>query len=96
MYRRKLSREDAETGTILIEKRAWAMFPAAMAEFAVDVRVRRFATRILAEDCACREPPHQHQHRHLEVGHFRERLRFAAGDVVVIAAAEGAFEIRNG
>lgn len=94
VYRHKLSREDAETGTILIEKRAWAMFPAAMVEFAVDVRGRRFATRIVAEDCACRGLPHQH--RHLEAGHFRERLRFAAGDVVAIAAAEGAFDIRNG
>jgi hypothetical protein len=36
-YRRKLSREDAETGTLLIEKSRWRLFPPPMTEFAVDV-----------------------------------------------------------
>jgi hypothetical protein len=40
-----------------------------MTEFAVDVAGARFATRIVAEDCECVPPPHQHYH--LEAGHFR-------------------------
>jgi hypothetical protein len=60
----------------------------------VVVRGRRYATRIVAEDCACRPPAHQHWH--LEAGHFRDRLRFGPGDAIEIVPADDAFEIRNG
>ncbi len=50
-----------------------------MQEFAVDVAGRRFATRIVAEDCECVPPPHQHYH--LEAGHFRHLLDFAEGSI---------------
>jgi len=93
-YRRKLSSEDANTGTVLIEKRLWPAFPPPMMEFAVDVAGSRFATRIVAEDCACVPPPHQHYH--LEAGHFRHLLDFARGSVIEIEASDAGFIVRNG
>jgi len=44
-YRRKLSLEDADTGTIMPKDR-WRAFPPLMREFAVAVAGRRVATRI--------------------------------------------------
>ena len=93
-YRRKLSREDAGTGSILITKDRWRAFPAPMREFAVEVAGRRFATRIVAEDCVCVPPAHQHYH--LEAGHFRDLLDFATGRVVEIGEWGGVFTVRNG
>ncbi len=93
-YRRKLSREDAGTGTILITKDRWRTFPPPMQEFAVDVAGQRFATRIVAEDCACAPPPHQHLH--LEAGHFRHLLDFLTGAVVEIEMAGDTRAVRNG
>ena len=93
-YRRKLSREDAETGTLLIAKSRWRRFPAPMTEFAVEAGGRRFATRIVAEDCSCLPPPHQHYH--LEAGHFRHLLNFNAGTVIEIEQAGDAYVVRNG
>jgi hypothetical protein len=98
-YRRKLSREDAETATILITKDRWPAFPPPMQEFSVSVGRpgvggRRFATRIVAEDCACVAPPHQHYH--LEAGHFSKLLDFSRGAVIEIAADAGRYTIRNG
>lgn len=57
-YRRKLSREDAATGTVLITKDRWAGFPPPMVEFAVEAGGQRFATRVVAEDCLCAPPAH--------------------------------------
>jgi len=93
-YRRKLSREDAETGTLLIEKSRWRLFPPPMTEFAVEAAGRRFATRIVAEDCDCVPPPHQHYH--LEAGHFRHLLDFTPGAVIVIEPSGDAYLARNG
>jgi hypothetical protein len=93
-YRHKLSREDADTGTILITKDRWRAFPPPMREFAVDVGGRRFATRIVAEDCACVPPPHQHLH--LEAGHFRHLLEFTRGAIVEIEVDDDGCTIRNG
>jgi hypothetical protein len=93
-YRRKLSREDADTGTILITKDRWRVFLPTMQEFAVDVAGRRFATRIVAEDCACVLPPHQHLH--LEAGHFRHLLDFTRGAIVEIEVDDGVCTVRNG
>lgn len=94
VYRRKLSREDADTGTILIAKGRWRMFPPAMAEFAVRVGRQRFQTRIVAEDCACVPPAHQHLH--LEAGHLRGRLDFRPGAVIEIAREGAEYVVRNG
>jgi hypothetical protein len=94
-YRRKLSGEDAETGTVLITKDRWKSFPPPMQEFQVGVGRRRFATRIVAEDCVCVPPPHQHMH--LEAGHFRHLLDFSKGAIVEIEIREdGVRSIRNG
>ena len=93
-YRRKLSREDAATGTILIAKARWRAFPPPMQEFVVEVAGRRFATRIVAEDCACVPPPHQHAH--LEAGHFSHLLKFTPGAVIEIALAGPTYVVRNG
>lgn len=93
-YIRKLSAEDADTGTLLIEKSRWRAFPAPMREFAVEVAGRRFATRIVAEDCACVPPPHQHLH--LELGHLRDLLRFERGSRIVIEQGDGVYRISNG
>jgi hypothetical protein len=93
-YRRKLSSEDAATGSILITKDRWRDFPAPMTEFEVRVGRARFATRIVAEDCAC--VGEMHQHYHLEAGHFAKKLKFRTGDVVEISGGGGAYAIRNG
>jgi hypothetical protein len=93
-YRHKLNSEDIATGTILLEKRSWAYFPPPMQEFAVRVGRRRFATRIVAEDCTCVGGPHQHLH--LEAGHFRDRLNFSRGAVIEIERLDGVYGIRNG
>jgi hypothetical protein len=94
VYTRKLSSEDAGTGTILIEKARWKHFPPPMREFAVSVGGKRFATRIVAEDCECVLP--RHQHYHLEAGHFRDRLDFAKGAMVQITLDGGQYTIANG
>jgi hypothetical protein len=93
-YRRKLSAEDAETGTILIEKTRWTDFPAPMREFAVSAGGAAFATRIVAEDCDCVPPAHQHYH--LEAAHFRHSLDFRRGSVVVIERRDDIYTIANG
>jgi hypothetical protein len=82
MYRRRLSREDAETGSILIDKRAWRLFPPPMEEFTVVVGGHEFRTCIVAEDCSCVPPPHQHYH--LEAGHFRHLLDFSPGHTLLV------------
>jgi hypothetical protein len=93
-YRRKLSAEDAETGTILITKDRWSMFPEPMREFPVRIGRRRLATRIVAEDCTCVPPPHQHLH--LEAGHLRGLLDFRKGDVIEIRRDGDDYVLRNG
>jgi hypothetical protein len=93
-YRRKLSAEDVETGSILLEKSRWRDFPAPMTEFPVEAAGTRFATRIVAEDCNCVPPPHQHLH--LEAGHFRDRLNFERGAVVVVGRTDDTYTIANG
>ena len=93
-YKRKLSREDAETGSILITKDRWRHFPPPLQEFTVRVGRQSYVTTIVAEDCNCVPPPHQHLH--LEAGHFAHLLRFQAGDVIEIQPARDVFIIRNG
>jgi hypothetical protein len=93
VYLRKLSREDADTGTILITRDRWRMFPKPLEEFVVEAGGERFITTIVPEDCACVPPPHQHYH--LEAGHFRDRLGLATGLTVVIERAEGVYRIRT-
>jgi len=93
-YRRRLSAEDAETGTVLIEKGRWPDFPAPMREFAISAGGARFATRIVAEDCGCRGSVHQHLH--LEAAHFRDRVDFRAGAVVSIERQDDTYTIANG
>lgn len=93
-YRRKLSSEDANTGSVLITKDRWRAFPPPMQEFPVEVAGKRFATRIVAEDCECVPPAHQHYH--LEAGHFRHLLDFDRGSVVEIVEADGVYAVRNG
>ena len=82
LYRRKLSRADVGTGSMLIDKRAWRLFPPPMEEFTVLVAGQEFRTRIVAEDCNCVPPPHQHYH--LEAGHFRHLLDFSPGRTVLV------------
>jgi hypothetical protein len=93
-YRRKLSREDAETGTILITKDRWRDFPPPMQEFNVRVGRATYPTRLVAEDCSCVPPPHQHYH--LEAAHFAKGLRFQPGEVVEIESRDDTFVLRNG
>lgn len=91
VYRRKLSREDADTGTVLITKRHWRMFPPPLQEFAMEVRDQRFMTTVVPEDCACSGEPHQHYH--LEVGHFRHLLDFVPGARVVVERTERGYRM---
>jgi hypothetical protein len=93
VLRRNLSSEDVDTGSILIEKARWRHFPAPMHEFAVVVGGTRFATRIVAEDCACVPPPHQHYH--LEATHFRDRLDFTRGATIEITRDGDVYAIAN-
>jgi hypothetical protein len=89
-YRRKLSREDVETGSILIDKRAWRLFPPPMEEFTVVVGGQEFHTCIVAEECSCARTgarlgvPPPHQHYHLEAGHFRHLLDFRPGRTLLV------------
>lgn len=93
-YRRKLSAEDVETGSILIEKSWWKRFPPPLEEFGVRVSGQPFVTTIVAEDCDCIGEPHQHYH--LEAGHFAHLLDFSRGATVVIEPSPGAYMIANG
>ena len=93
-YRRRLSAEDADTGTILITKDRWSMSPEPMREFPVPVGRRRLDTRIVAEDCNCVPPPHQHLH--LEAGHLRHLLDWRKGAVIEIARDGDGYVLRNG
>ncbi|MBI5287942.1 MAG: hypothetical protein HY873_03095 [Chloroflexi bacterium] len=93
-YRRKLSREDSDTGSILITKNRWPDFPAPMTAFEVRVGRSRYSTRIVAEDCECVAP--KHQHYHLEAGHFARRLKFKPGDLVQIVREGSVYVLRNG
>ena len=81
-------------GTFLIEKSRWRLFPPPMTEFPAAAGGRRFATRIVAEDCDCAPPPHQHYH--LEARHFRHLLDFTPGVVVEIDPSDAGYVIRNG
>jgi hypothetical protein len=93
-YRRKLSREDADTGTILITKDRWRAFPPPMEAFTIRVGRKHFETRIVAEDCACVPSPHQHYH--LEAGHISKVLDFSRGSVIEIEGSGGDYVARNG
>jgi hypothetical protein len=93
-YRHKLKREDVDTGTMLIEKSAWASFPPTRQEFAVEAGGGRFATRIVAEDCSYRPPAHQHLH--VAAGHFRAVPDFSPDAAVEIGEADDTYQIRNG
>jgi hypothetical protein len=53
-----------------------------MEEFTVVADSETFRTCIVAEECACVPPPHQHYH--LEAGHFRHMLDFRPGQTVVV------------
>ena len=90
---RKLSAEDVDTRSILIEKSRWRHFPPPMREFVVTVGGRAYPTRIVAEDCACVPPPHQHYH--LEAGHFSDMLDFRKGAVIEIDVVDGAYSLRD-
>jgi hypothetical protein len=81
-YTRKLSREDVETASIFVTKDRWRMFPPPPEEFTVVVGSETFRTCVVAEECVCVPPPHQHYH--LEAGHFRHMLDFRRGRTVVV------------
>jgi len=94
-YCRKLSTEDAATGSILIVKSRWRDFPPPMKEFMALVKGEQFATRIIAEECACVPPPHEHYH--LEAAHFAARLKFSRGETIEITRdGDGPYGIANG
>jgi hypothetical protein len=82
LYRRRLTREDVKTGSILVDKRAWRLFPPPTEEFTVLVDGQEFRTCITAEDCNCVPPPHQHYH--LEARRFRHLLDFRPGRTLVV------------
>lgn len=77
-----LSREDAETATILITTNAWSMFSPPLEGSAVRVDRSSCLTTIVPEDSCCVLPPHQHRHR--QAGQFAHRLNFHARDVIEI------------
>lgn len=92
-YRRKLSREDADTGTTLITKGRGRTLPAATQEFVIGVAVERRATRVATNDCA--RVPAPHRHLHLEAGHFRHLLDFSRGAVAEIERDEGVCAVHH-
>lgn len=93
-YRRKLSREDADTGTILITKGCWGDFPPPKREFSVIVEGEAVPARIVAENCSCVTPPHQHMH--LEAGPLPPQLAFKRGRVIEIVREGQSYVLRNG
>jgi hypothetical protein len=92
-YERKLSAEDADTRSILILKSRWRAFPPPMQEFTAVVAGQSFQTRVVAEDCSCVPPPHQHYH--LEAGHFAHLLDFRRGARVSVERRGEAYHVAN-
>ena len=93
-YVRKLSREDAANGRMLIEKAKWGMFPQPGGGISADVGGVRSRLRVIGERCECVPP--QHEHRYLRMGTARRRLVFAAGARVTVDRANGIYRVRNG
>jgi hypothetical protein len=58
-----------------------------------EVDGKRFATRIVADECGCVPPPHQHHHP--EAGLFSKLIDFTRGTVVEVEGAGGEYTIRN-
>jgi hypothetical protein len=93
-YVRKLSREDASLGRMLIEKSKWGMFPQPGGAISADVGGVRSRLRVEGERCSCVPP--EHEHRYLRMGAARRRIVFVAGARVTVDRANGAYRVRNG
>ena len=92
-YTRKLSRDDAANGRMLIEKGRWNMFPQPGGSMAADVGGVRSRLRVVGERCDCVPP--EHEHRYLLMGAARRRIVFVAGVRVTIDRANGVYRVRN-
>jgi hypothetical protein len=93
-YTRKLSREEAALGRMLIDKQRWGMFPRPGGSLAADVGGARARLRVLGEPCECRPP--KHERRYLQMGAARRRIVFVAGASLTVDRANGIYRVRNG
>jgi hypothetical protein len=97
-YTRKLSREDAARGRMLIDQQRWGMFPRPGGSLAADVGGARARLRVVGDACACKPRcgAPEHEHRYLQMGPSRRRIVFVAGASVTVDRANGIYRVRNG
>ncbi|MEM4266715.1 MAG: hypothetical protein QW404_01515 [Candidatus Nanoarchaeia archaeon] len=81
-YRRKISREEAEEGYILITKDALKMFPPIDRKFYLVENKKETPVKVRAISCICMGPEEPHQHYHL---HYKPLKK---GEVIVIRSGE--------
>lgn len=67
-YRRKISKEEADEGYILITKEALKMFPEKDRKFYLVENKKETPAKIRAVSCICMGPEQPHQHYHLVYG----------------------------
>lgn len=91
IYRKKISRSEAEYGYILVEKNRIKSFPPLGAKFALRCGEVNFRARITANPCNCVGA--WHDHYHIEARDLKSFVTAAEGRDIVIAANKGAFEI---
>jgi hypothetical protein len=94
IYRRKLSREDAEHRRVMLTKDRWRDFPSPGEKFGVQVGEAKARARIIAEECSCVGP--QHEHRYIDASSVARRLCFKPGDFVEFSSVDGVLVLRNG
>ena len=92
-YIRKISRDDARHGRLLIDNAKWGLFPQPGGAISADVGGARSRLRVASEPCACVPP--EHEHRYLQVGAARRRIIFVAGARVAVERANGVYRLRN-
>jgi hypothetical protein len=81
-YTRKISKEEAEQGYILIEKTALNIFPEVDRKFYLVENQKETPVKVRAVSCICRGPDEPHQHHHLSYSPLRK------GETVTIRSGE--------
>lgn len=81
-YKRRISREEAQRGYILITKNALKQFPTIGESFQLKFGDEKFPIEIKGVPCQCRGPDKPHEHYHLEV---KGSIEMRMGNVVSIA-----------
>lgn len=94
IYRKKISRLEAENGYIVIERNEVDRFPPLGAKFALRFGELSFRARVTANPSNYNGA--WHDDYHIEARDLKHVVAVAEGRDIVIAANEGAFELRFG